>query len=235
MIKFRLYFDKDAEAEWLNKMAAEGYAMTGFFAGFYHFEECQPGKYEYQIDFGDKFFSVSEDYREFMRDTGVEIIQNWGYWVILRRLASEGKFELYTDVDSQIEHYSKIRKLFKVVTIVELICFFVELFVGIAENNVAYAWPFLLIIGAFILVMVNVVFKTNKIIAELQERKGEQPSGNIGRNMSALIPVGLLLNSCALLLQESVSHSIKIVIQILAIAFMLIGIYRTARIRKNNH
>ena len=38
MVKFRLYFDKDKETKWLNKMAAAGWAMIGFFAGFYKFE-----------------------------------------------------------------------------------------------------------------------------------------------------------------------------------------------------
>lgn len=49
MIKFKLYFDKDAETKWLNQMAAEGWAMTGFFAGFYTFEKCEKGKYIYQV------------------------------------------------------------------------------------------------------------------------------------------------------------------------------------------
>lgn len=114
MIKFRLYFDKDKETDWINKMSEEGYAMTGFFAGFYWFEKCEPGKYVYQIDFGEKLFAVSNNYREFMQETGIEIVQTWGYWIILRKLASEGEFQLYTDVDSSIEHYTKIRTMFKV-------------------------------------------------------------------------------------------------------------------------
>ena len=58
MIKFRLYFDKDKETIWLNKMSEAGLSMTGFFAGFYRFEKCEPGKYVYQIDFGEKLFAV---------------------------------------------------------------------------------------------------------------------------------------------------------------------------------
>ena len=33
-----------------SEMADEGYAMTGFFAGFYIFEKCEPGEYSYKID-----------------------------------------------------------------------------------------------------------------------------------------------------------------------------------------
>ena len=45
MIRFRLYYNKDTETVWLNKMAADGWALTGFFAGFYRFEECEKGEY----------------------------------------------------------------------------------------------------------------------------------------------------------------------------------------------
>ena len=43
MKKFVLYFDKDKETEWLNKMAQDGWAMTDFFAGVYTFEPCEKG------------------------------------------------------------------------------------------------------------------------------------------------------------------------------------------------
>ena len=68
MIRFRLYFDKDKETAWLNEMAAQGWAVKSFFAGFFQFEACEKGEYVYQIDFGSCFFSASEDYREFMRE-----------------------------------------------------------------------------------------------------------------------------------------------------------------------
>ena len=60
MIRFRLYFDKDAETKWLNEMAEQGWALKSFFAGFYSFERYEPGQYMYQVDFGNRFFSVNE-------------------------------------------------------------------------------------------------------------------------------------------------------------------------------
>lgn len=228
MIKFRLYFDKDKETIWLNKMSEAGLSMTGFFAGFYRFEKCEPGKYVYQIDFGEKLFAVTNDYREFMEETGVEIVQTWGFWIILRKLASEGEFLLYTDVDSSIEHYTKIRTMFKVVTILELICFFIELVCAMEGNKWAVAFMFL--IAALTVVMMKATFQTNNIIAELKERKGEissyrQRNGKV----SPLVPCGMLLSSCAILAKETVDHRIIIVIQVIAIVFMLIGIYRSGR------
>ena len=83
MIKFRLYYDKDKETLWLNEMADQGYAMTGFFAGFYTFEKCEPGEYRYQVDFSEKLFALGTDYREFMKEMNIEIVQQWFFWIIL--------------------------------------------------------------------------------------------------------------------------------------------------------
>lgn len=50
MIKFRYYIDNQKEQDWLNKLSREGWALKKFFLGFYKFEKCEPGEYEYQID-----------------------------------------------------------------------------------------------------------------------------------------------------------------------------------------
>ena len=113
MVKFRLYLNKDDETKYLNEMAAKGYAMpgprhpmTGFFAGFYSFEKCRPGEFIYQVDITEGMFRVTNDYREFMQEMGVEIVCLWGMWVILRKKAADGPFVLYTDVESTTEHLS---------------------------------------------------------------------------------------------------------------------------------
>lgn len=227
MIKFKLYFDKDKETQWLNEMVNSGWAMTGFFAGFYIFERCEKGKYSYQIDFGNKFMSVSEDYREFMSEADIEIVQIWGFWVFLRKLASKGEFELYSDVDSQIEHYQKIKKMFKIATIIELICLFIEIFLAV-QTGIPLLWGFVFLILAIVLVLIKITLHTGDIIHELNERKtGIEEPGN--RKVSMLLVIGLLLNSCAMIIQDSVSPYIKLPVQILAIIFMLVGIYQTAK------
>ena len=104
MVKFKLFINKGEETEYLNEMARKGYAMTGFALGFYTFESCRPGEYIYQVDITEGLFRVSGDYRDFMREMGVEIVCLWGPWVILRKRAEEGPFVLYTDVESSIEH-----------------------------------------------------------------------------------------------------------------------------------
>ena len=230
MIKFKLYFDKDKETQWLNEMSQKGWAMTGFFAGFYRFEPCEKGKYTYQIDFGNEFFSVSDDYREFMSDSDIEIIQSWGFWVFLRKLSSEGEFQLYTDVDSQIEHYKKIRNMFKAVTVLELICLFIELF-SASMTNSPLLWSFVFLILAIIIAFFNITNRTNDIIHELTERKTgiEEPRS---RSISIFLIIGLLLNSCVLMMKDSIPSYIACPLQLIVIVLMLVGVYQTARKRR---
>ena len=45
------------------------------------------------------------------------------------------------------------------------------------------------------------------------------------RNVSPILAVGMLLNGLAIAIQESVSGNVKIAVQILAIIFMLMGLW----------
>ena len=231
MTKFRLYLDKDKETTWLNEMAAKGYALKGFFAGFYTFEACEPGEYMYQIDFGSKMYSVSDDYREFMAENNIEIVCLWGYWIILRKRASEGDFVLYTDVDSSIEHYTKILKMFKVVSIIELVCFFMEVLGAMAGSPVGIFGMFL--IGTLALAVMRAAISTKRTINELKERKGEvMEKRTSDGKVSPVLSAGLLLNLCAICIRNSGSISDYIVttIHIVAIVVMLIGIYQSRKV-----
>ena len=232
MLKFHMSFDKDEETVWLNSMAQSGWAMTGFFGGFYTFDPCEKGAYLYQIDFTDRLFSVSNDYREFMQEMGAEIVANWGFWTVLRKPASEGTFELYSDEDSQIEHYAKIRGMFKVITVIDVICLSMELLAAASGAHLGYA--FALLLGACVLALANATFKTNDIIEELKERKTGIASEKKGRRFSPLILVGLFFNSFALMMGTPVPVYfiyLKRSFQILSLIFMGAGIFTTVHRR----
>lgn len=236
MTKFKLYYDKDKETKWLNEMADKGYAMTGFFAGFYKFEKCEPGEWRYQVDFGNKLFRVTEDYQEFMEETGAEVVQCWGYWIILRKKASEGAFELYTDVDSNITHYKKIRTMFKVVTIIEILAFMIETLCVMQGAEIG--WFFMGVLAIIIIAFMRAIATTNKKIAELMERKGENVEGNCGsKNVSPILLIGLFLNLIAVCIDPATSdfmHGFRMGLQIVAIIAMLYGIYQSRWVFKND-
>ncbi len=232
MIRYRMYLNKDKETEWLNRMAADGWAMRRFFAGFYGFEKCEAGEYIYQVDFVDRLFSVSRDYRELMQDAGIEIVQTWGFWVILRKKASEGKFDLYTDIASSIEHYKKIRKMFKAAAIMEIICIFFELLAGIRGVTIGYA--FALLLGAILVALLNGIVVLNDKIRVLEERMtGIEKKGCRSRSISGLLVAGLLMNSCAIMVTDAVSQGVRHAVQIFAILLMLAGLFQMFSVKKD--
>lgn len=107
MYKFRLYYDKDREEIFLNDMAAKGYAMEKFFLGLYTFTRCEPGEYTYRVDLiKGKTAKETNDFYDLVREAGGELVQTWGFWAFYRK---RGAFELYTDQESQIAQYEKIK------------------------------------------------------------------------------------------------------------------------------
>ena len=233
MIKFRMYYDKDKEAQWLNEMANEGWAMKSFSCGFFTFEPCEKGEYQYQIDFCDKALHISNGYREFMADNDIEIVQQWGFWVILRKLASKGNFELYTDVDSQIEQYKKINMMFRIVTVVEFLALLYEVYAAIALHS-PFVWGVVCLIMALVIVFINNIVTTQNTINELEERKTGMKSDS-KKNISIFLMIGFLFNSVSLIMADGVSPYVKTTVQIVAIIFMLYGIYDTFAAKEDSN
>lgn len=239
MVRFKLTVNKDKETDYLNEMAEKGYSMTGFFAGFYSFEECRPGEYLYQVDISEGMFRVSNDYREFMQEMGVEIVCLWGMWVVLRKKAADGPFVLYTDVESSIEHYEKIRKMFKVVVCIEIICLIMELICvagGTDWESVMLRLASSSILGALVVVLMREVARVNGILAQLRERIGqEDPGGFRGRGkISIFLSIGLLFNGIGYMIPETAIfyEPVRRGFQIAALIFIVAGMIATLRSRK---
>ena len=114
----------------LNEMVSKGWALNNFFLGVYTFEKCKENEFVYKIDLMDSFSGTksSMDYIKFVEETGAEYVSAWGRWVFFRKPASEGTFELYTDVDSQIKLYQKIRTMMAIVAIFEFVIAFSQVY-----------------------------------------------------------------------------------------------------------
>lgn len=230
MIRFKIYFDKDKETQWLNKMAEKGWAMKHFFIGFFTFEKCQPNEYIYQIDFVNSFGHVTEDYQSFMEESDIEIVQSWGYWTILRKQSVKGSFDLYTDLDSQIEHYKKIIKMFKIVSILEIICLFFEMLATIISQSLICFGAFLIILVCTIVLLLAVFNTADRIHTLKQQKTGITEASH--KRISFFLIIGLLTNSVAIVLPDMIPHFFSFVIHSLAIILILVGCVRTLQQRK---
>jgi hypothetical protein len=170
MLKFKLYYDKDAEEDWLRKMSLNGWAFKKFFLGFYTFVPCESGEYNYQIDLLDNWSGNKADYASFMEDLGVEVIDQWWRWVYLRKKAVDGPFKMYTDARSKIALYSKIKNFFKIFLVLETLCFFMELAATISTGNFMYG-IFTILLGAISLAMLKIVWKCKWKIEQLKHEE----------------------------------------------------------------
>ena len=226
MLKFKLFFDKDKETKWLNEMSDKGYKLNNYILTVYSFDECEPGKYRYQIDLSKGMYSVEDDYKEFMEEQGIEIVCLWGPWVILRKMNDGTDFKLYSDNDSLIEHYTKIRTVFKVVTALELVCLILATVAAFYINSPIY-YAMLAVFGLFALAFVKITLHTNAVIEKL---KGESGEGG-ERKVSVFLIIGLLINSVVLIVQSSLPDTLAIVLESVAIVFMVAGIIKTMKKR----
>ena len=167
MKKFRLYYDVDKESSWLREMVQQGWALTHFAFGVYTFAPCEPGEFIYQIDML-KSVDVYEDYRQFMQDSGVEVICRWNTWVFLRKKAADDPFVLYSDAESRIRYYDTIRKFFRAVAIVGFVCFLINLVNAIVNRSLLIGLLSLLL-GFLGLLLVRVAWKCSWKIETLQQ------------------------------------------------------------------
>ncbi|QHI71165.1 DUF2812 domain-containing protein [Aminipila terrae] len=167
MKKFKLYLDKDEEENWLNEMAKRGFAFNNFFLGIYSFEPCKPGEYNYQIDLLDNWHGDKSDFSCFMEDSGVEVVSQWYRWIFIRKKASEGAFQMYTDGESKIAQYTRIRNFFTVALIIEAICFLIELTCAV-QNGASFIWTFVALLGLITLTFLRIVWKCNWKIKQLK-------------------------------------------------------------------
>lgn len=148
-------------------------AFKKFFLGFYTFEKCEPGEYNYQIDLLDSWNGEKDDYAAFMKDTGVEVITQWWRWVYLQKKASDGPFEMYTDVESKITQYNKIKNFFKVALVIEVICFFMEL-LSIINTGYYIFGIFTVLLAIISLAMLKIVWKCKWKIEQYKHEKNMQ-------------------------------------------------------------
>ncbi|BCZ45044.1 hypothetical protein psyc5s11_11110 [Clostridium gelidum] len=170
MLKFKLYYDKDEEEDWLKKMSLSGWAFKKFYLGFYTFEPCEPGEYNYQIDLLDNWNGNNADYASFMEDAGVEVISQWWRWVYLQKKIEDGPFEMYTDMESKITQYSKIMKFFKIFLAVEIICFLMELIATIKTGEFVFG-IFTVLLAIICLAILKIVWKSKWKIEQLKHEE----------------------------------------------------------------
>jgi len=131
----KAYWDFEKEERWLNEMSARGMAFTDYSWCRYVFTDAPNNQYIYRIELLENLPSHPESmaYLRFLEESGVEVVSSYMRWVYLRKPASEGPFDLYTDIDSKIQHYKRINCFWMVLMIVEFVAAFMNLGIGVVN------------------------------------------------------------------------------------------------------
>lgn len=228
MKKFLFTFNKEKAARWLNDWSKNGWVLTGRTAGcIYSFERCEPGEYTYAIDFSDRAFGVSKAYREILEDVGVDVMDAWGPWLVLRKNAADGPIELYSDPESRAEHIEKTRMFFKVCAAVEFVAMCLCILAGYELDE---WWPFVFVAvaGAAAFFMVRQVVRLSE---ELDVTLGRSGSAAVsrGRISSLLLTAGFLCLMPRVLAPNSPGAPIASFLAGAGLGLMLVGLIAMVR------
>lgn len=85
----------------------KSFMLIGYCNGKYEFEDVSPEKCQYKIDIPNYSGSKRKEYLQFLEQTGISIVDEYGGIVYLRKNKFEGLLELYTE-DKEIN--KKIKK-----------------------------------------------------------------------------------------------------------------------------
>jgi hypothetical protein len=126
--KFFLAWNYEKEEKWLNEMSAKGLQLVSVGYCKYVFEEGVKYEYSYKMEYHpDSSQDKRSSYIQFLEETGIEYIGSILDWVYFRKKATDGVFEIYSDIDSEIKHKKRVLSFLLTITSVELIAFFSSL------------------------------------------------------------------------------------------------------------
>jgi hypothetical protein len=136
----KAYLDFEKEERFLNEMSANGLALTNYSWCKYVFEDAPKGEYIYRLQILEKPIDdpESQKYIQFMEETGTELAASYNRWVYFRRKAADGDFKIYSDLDSKLKHYKRIRLLFSIIAAANLLIGLYNWFVGNYEDSMGY-------------------------------------------------------------------------------------------------
>ncbi|WP_042462758.1 DUF2812 domain-containing protein [Neobacillus dielmonensis] len=128
----KLFYDFEKEEKFLNKMSANGLALIEYSWGRYVFGDAPKGEYTYRLELLEQPINhqESQNYIEFMEETGAELVTSYNRWVYFRKKEAEGEFTIYSDIDSKLQHYKRIMVLFLAVAGFNLFIGFLNLHLG---------------------------------------------------------------------------------------------------------
>lgn len=157
------FWDYENEEKWINEMSAKGMALTDYSWRRYVFEETPNNQYIYRLELLENVPTHPESiaYLKFLEENGIECVTSYMRWVYLRKKATEGSFDIYTDIDSKIRHFKRINTLWNTIICTELAGGLSNLLIGFVNLKTVETmgnFSYVNIIMGFCLILLGLLF-----------------------------------------------------------------------------
>lgn len=174
----KAFIDFEKEEKFLNEMSEKGLALIEYTWCKYVFEDAPEGEYIYRIELLENPVGHTESkrYIGFMEETGIEFVTSYNRWAYFRKKASDGEFDIYTDIDSKIRHYTKIMNLFIVIAAINFIPGILNYINGLIQEDLGIfpvnAYISVISFAVAALLLIFIIVPLYKKISRLEKDKG---------------------------------------------------------------
>ena len=133
----KAYWDYEKEEKWINDMTAKGMHLDNYSWCKYTFVEGEPGEYIYRLELLENTATHAESiaYLKFLEENGVEHVSSYMRWVYLRKKATEGPFEVYTDIESKMKYFKRVNSFWLSLSLAEITIGLANLGIWIANQT----------------------------------------------------------------------------------------------------
>lgn len=168
-IVWKVYWlwDWEAEENWLNRMARQGWHLDKVGIFRYEFVKGEPGAYQYRLQALEKWpnSDESQDYIAFVEGTGAELVDTITFWAYFRRVSELGAFELFSDTGSRIKHLQRIQAVM-IALVPLLVANLINILVQLGRFQ--DAWPLWLILPFYLIFTPMVIYGLMRTHTKLQ-------------------------------------------------------------------
>lgn len=129
LVKWDWYVNPEKEEAWLNRMAADGWALSRMKWGGMraYFTRCEPNEYQFRLELmkHPKSDPKGREYLNFLEETGIDCVYSLMGFAYLRKKADGTPFDLYTDRTSRLQQLKRKNTIYSGLG---LVCFLVGIF-----------------------------------------------------------------------------------------------------------
>lgn len=166
-VMYRFFMDYQKEEKWLNEQNEKGLHLTKVQFTRYTFVEGTPGEYIYRNELLSGFTSKDHnEYLDFLKEGGIEVVDQFGGWGYFRKKADDGPFELYTDTSSKISYLNRVLYLFGFLLLINLYFFFFNFWIA---DGIRWFSYISLAVAILIIYPLSTVYKRKKALQVEQE------------------------------------------------------------------